>query len=133
MGQGLFDSRMPALATKLVTKFSGASGTVSITRITKAGDYNPLTGSESAPTETTTVQDVTPPVPVTQRMVDDNSGVLMGDFVGYVDAARYTFTQADVNTTQVNYSTLGAFTIVWVKEFWSGANIAYYEIFLRRL
>jgi hypothetical protein len=129
MGQAIFDNRMPALATKLVNRFAGATGVSTIT-VTVQGAYNPLDGTQGADTDTVTVTDVSPPVPVTDRMITDNAAVLAGDEIIYIDGPQITLTRAMINNLVLTYDGRKS-SMVWLKTFYSGANIAFYEVYLR--
>lgn len=121
---------MPALATKLVNKFAGAAGTSSIT-ITTPGTYDPLANTRSASTTVTHADtDVSPPVPVTNKMVTDIGAILKGDMMTIIDGAQLTITKAMINNLILTYQGV-KFTMIHLKELYSGANVAAYEVFLR--
>jgi len=129
MGLAIFDERMPALATKLVNKFAGPTGTSSLI-VTVPGAYNELNGTQAADTVSTTVTDFSPPVPVTEKMTSDVSAIKMGDMVVWIDGNQVTLTKAMINHAQIDY--LGTkYKLVWIREYVSGGNIAAYEVFFR--
>jgi len=130
MGQAAFDTRGPALATRLIEKFAGPLGTAVLTR-TVQGTYDELDGSQGANTETESTIDVSPLYPVTLRQVTDT--VLMGDFVTYIAGSEYTFTKTDLSNVTMTYNSGQKFRLVWVKPIYSGANIAAYETFWRNI
>jgi len=129
MGQAIFDTRMPALATRLVNRFSGPTGTSKLI-VMVPGTYNELNGAKAAATVTETITDFSPPVPVTKKMTADISAILMGDMVSWIDANQITLTKSMINHAQIEY--LGVkYRMVWLKDYVSGANTAAYEVFFR--
>jgi hypothetical protein len=120
---------MPALATKLVTKFAGPTGTATLT-ITTKGAYNALNGNQAADSESSSTPDVSPPVPVNQKQVSDNSRVLMGDMVVWIDSARVTLTRDMINNVTITYAGQ-TYDMIHYNDYMSGANSAAYEVFLR--
>lgn len=129
MGQAIFDNRMPALATKLVNRFAGPTGTSTVT-VTVQGAYDPLDGTQDPNTDTQTTTDVSPPVPVTDKMITDNSAVLAGDLVTYIDGPQIAIDKSMINNLVLTYDSR-KYRMVWLKTYYSGANVAFYEVFLR--
>jgi hypothetical protein len=131
MGSQVLQERMNKLATKLVKKFAGPEGTASLI-VRTPGAYDPLTCSEDAATEATTILDVSPPVPVTQRHVQEISAVLEGDMMVWIAASEFTFERDMIGNLDLEY--VGdKYRMIWYKEYYAGEEVSAYKVFVRNV
>lgn len=131
MGQQILQSRMNRVATKLINKFAGPLGTASITVKTPA-TYDAGNGNQDAATETTTTLDVSPPVPVTERHVRDNTAVLSGDMIVYVAESEFSFERSQIGNLFLTYDGI-VYKMVWFKQLYAGEDPAATEVFVRNV
>jgi len=130
MGLGAFDVRGPELATQLINKFAGALGTSVLTRSVPQ-TYNPLDGTQSAPVTTTDEVDVSPPQKAEASMVNDT--ILSTDYYTFIAASEYTLDDADLMHVTLTYNSGLQYRLIWFDRIYSGANIAAYTAFWRKI
>jgi hypothetical protein len=93
--------------------------------------YNPLDGSQSGVAGT--------PVPVDLSMLEnvvekdlENTNVVMGDYKGMVPHSDYAFTRDDVQRAVLTFNNT-KYKVVWYNPIFSGQEIAFNTIFVRRV
>lgn len=130
MGQAAFDAKGPALATRLISKFAGPTGTAVLTREVQAA-YDPLDGSQAASTSTDTTVDVSPPQKAEQHMITDT--VLASHYYSYIASSEFTFVDSDMANVTLTYNSGLKYLLVMFDRIYSGANVAAYTTYWEKI